>query len=364
MQVLTDTSTGSTMPEDESFSLGGSIWDFTRARGCAAPQQHAPHSWRASFASSDHTDGSALSGLFTSCRPGRDWVLENAPRCTLTLDATSAEQPTDAWLSPLQLLRLREQLPSSLVVIAIEAAEVQTRLQHLGEVLAAEARKIHKITICAPQHSRLNVACVPCRWLVLPSLRSLQLVQCWAVLPSPASVPSLTELTISSHFLPTELSAQVHNSIAALLPQLSAFTFTTTCHRPLFTPSVSLPTLTDLRLTGETLTDALLDRLIQSAPSLQHLSVRQVRLGSDQHSQSQWQVRELSAVGFEWPDLARLPGRAAGRTAVTCREIPPALRVTGEVGTRCIITPHVFSEGQVHGCLWCLSFHGPVCSVS
>lgn len=60
------------------------IW-VARRRWLPEPKgQTTPDSWRAQFIRT--AGGWALAGLFTSCRSGRDMVLEQAPKATLQLN--------------------------------------------------------------------------------------------------------------------------------------------------------------------------------------------------------------------------------------------------------------------------------------
>ncbi len=85
------------MQPGSEFSLAAALWGWPPAPGHAAPDQQAPDAWVLHFR--EHhaaSDPAVLSGLFTACPAGRDWVLDAAPKLTLTLD-TTAEQTPAQW---------------------------------------------------------------------------------------------------------------------------------------------------------------------------------------------------------------------------------------------------------------------------
>lgn len=68
------------------FCLAGALFGWPAADGYQSPGQTAPDSWRAQFIKT--AGGWALAGLFSSCRSGRDMVLEQAPKASLREDAS------------------------------------------------------------------------------------------------------------------------------------------------------------------------------------------------------------------------------------------------------------------------------------
>ncbi len=100
-------------PGQQRHSQGAALFEFPRARDCHSPRQHAPGSWRSQF-EEQYADGEVFSLLGGSCRVGRQWALQTAPRAQLQLSSSSVQ--------PAQLrdvrwaLGTRKTLPTHLVV--------------------------------------------------------------------------------------------------------------------------------------------------------------------------------------------------------------------------------------------------------
>lgn len=105
------------------YSLGGSLWCFTPADGCAVPKGHAPETWLAGFA--DHADGEVYTGLSHLGKPGLDYALVNARSATVSLDPTR-DSSCEAWEQ--RLGRVMQQVNTRLA-----AADRLVRLQTASE---------------------------------------------------------------------------------------------------------------------------------------------------------------------------------------------------------------------------------------
>ncbi len=301
------------------------------ARGCRRAQQHAPDSWRGAFLSSKHADASVLSGVYTSCRAGRDLVLSHAQHATLSLDATTAEQLTDTWLSPLQRLSQRGTLPTGLKVTISYQPDVQARVQRLLEVISQRGYNVDSITLRTPlnHHEQLPIEArvLQCQWPALPSVKSLRLQSCNVVLP-PRSLPNLAAFEMMAPFESQQLPAGVYSSIAALLPQLTSFSFSGWQERRLVSlfpqgPNKTLPTLTHLSLRESGLTDELLGLVLDTVPALQELAVSSLRVETDAYRARTWPVTRLVLQhGPTWEGLARLPRPASGCVCVESMSAP------------------------------------------
>ncbi len=106
----------STQATPQQFSLAAAVFGWPPAPGHAAPAS-VPDAWLLQFREKHATAAPAvLSGIFTSCRSGRDWVLGTAPKATLTLDFTQ-ELPVPVRLQQLyaarQLLSTRGEFGSA-----------------------------------------------------------------------------------------------------------------------------------------------------------------------------------------------------------------------------------------------------------
>lgn len=81
----------------EGFSLGAAVFGGVPDATCAQPTQQVPLA-ALRLLVRKHADSAALCGLFTSCRAGRDVVLQHAPQATLTLSLLH-DQSHEQWVA-------------------------------------------------------------------------------------------------------------------------------------------------------------------------------------------------------------------------------------------------------------------------
>ncbi len=89
-----------TMPAGKRISLGAAFFGCNPADGHYSPGQQVPDAWLLSLASYE----GVLSGVFSSCRAGREWVLASARTAKLTLDTSTAQADEQAWRRRLDAL--------------------------------------------------------------------------------------------------------------------------------------------------------------------------------------------------------------------------------------------------------------------
>ncbi len=102
----------------ENFSLGGAMLGAPAADGYANSSQQAPDAWLLCFAK-HHADAAVYSGLFRSCRGGRDLALRYARKAALQL-LVADSKPDGVWRRHLAAVRralgVRGALPTSLQI--------------------------------------------------------------------------------------------------------------------------------------------------------------------------------------------------------------------------------------------------------
>ncbi len=100
------------MEPDGEFSLGGALFDWPVADGHAQPQLLVPDAWLLVF-KDQHACPGVLSGIFTSCRAGRDWALSTADHVALTLDCTTPVSTIPSTTDSSSLLATAPTAPSN-----------------------------------------------------------------------------------------------------------------------------------------------------------------------------------------------------------------------------------------------------------
>ncbi len=82
-------------PPVPGFSFAGALFGFPAAEGCAEPGEHAPDSWKRDFEDKSFPDAELCQLLALSCKPGRDWLHQAAPRLTASLDVSLGPRAFD-----------------------------------------------------------------------------------------------------------------------------------------------------------------------------------------------------------------------------------------------------------------------------
>lgn len=322
---------------DTKLSFGAAMLGAPPADGYNTPHQGLPDTWLASF-TEQHADAAVWSGLFTSCRSGRDFALTHARTATATLSCVE-HMPPAGWQRQVVAVRhalgVRCALPTRLCVHRGRStgrasqrwlAALVDLFSHIygagygvAEVdlsvwgcdfdvtavllyMAAACPNVHTLTLLLNDTSVQHLAMLQPHQL--PRLRSLALVS------------ELGTLRVSGHVW------MCH--VMPLLPQLTALRLPY-CHgllHKLFQPT-TLP-LTHMHV-NESLTGELVQKLLKHAPNLKSLRVWDIVLRSREHGDKVWGVEEISfmkpsqhweAMAHVSSWLAGLPQPRTGRTVI------------------------------------------------
>lgn len=301
------------MQRGARFSLAAGLWGWPPAPGHAAPDQLAPDSWLLQFR--DHhavPDPAILSGVFTSCRAGRDWVLGGLAReVSLTLDTTN-EHPSDAWVTRIGALRqalcARGVRPVRLTLLCSDAQHSSTASYAVaGLMQAGQSAAITELTLRDPtgadsclymQFAVVTHHLIPA---LIPHLTTLSLEPCPWALPLPHLLPQLRSLraTLLNSGAESRLDL-ILSSIAPLTTQLTTLTinerYPANFNHPTpwlaLAPAVPSHTLTSFSTNGAA-TDALMSVLLDSFTALETLQIDTPAFDTD-HSDGEWGVRQLT----------------------------------------------------------------------
>lgn len=231
-----------------AFCLAAALFDFPPAPGFAAPDLAAPQAWLLLF-KKKHTTRGVYRGLFRSCKSGRVWVLEMAPKARLTLDLTEAQE-TDAFAAQLAAARdalvLRGSAPTHLRVTrgagadsdaecdadsdAASDAECDAKCAAIPSIfvgIQAVITHLEMIDYGSDAPCEAYAELLQQLGPLLPHLTTLTLQPAFA-LPPPNLLPQLTTLHLTfDPESPTESGDECFISSAAYLPQLIQLTVDT-----------------------------------------------------------------------------------------------------------------------------------------
>lgn len=358
-----------TTRDPKRFSLGAGLIGGQPADGFWSTSDASLDAWLQQLtAQHPHT----LLEIFMACKSGRDWVLRDADKCSISLCVTQARAPAlknMSWLSAALRVRSTPQT-TKLSLTCDESAEAVQAILSLPERLeaAGAGQAVTDLALsagfpAAPASQFLQLAAS-----VFPNLTTLNPPGC--VLPSPAQLPHLQQLTISQD---GDLSQyQALRSVRQLLPQLTTLAISIdgssgSTLDALFTgqPSHTLthltltgcrltndlvrllapyPALTHLTLTGCSLTDSLVS-LLEPCPALTHLAVKDVSELTARSRGVQWGVKVLTIMAYASTrviSLVNVPRAREGSLQLRCGQAQE-LRVW----------PHIAMDGGV----WDLSPH-------
>ncbi len=312
------------MQRGSEFSLAAALFGWPPAPGHAAPDEAiAPDAWVLLFREQHAaSDPAVLSGMFTACPAGRDWVREAAPKVTVSLNTTAQDQPYSAWVqrtSVLQCILSARQGPAAsgegtqaagvcLRVTVDDSAHSAAACSALSTLLCGDSSAVTELYVRhesesdddpSPQTPLPNP--LFSTGAVYPCLTILTLEACPYAAPPPASVPSLRQFTITNgdreHYWNHQLFSRIIHSIGPLTPQLTHLTiynveqeFPNWSH--VFRPGSRALALTHLH-TYDFLDGDLAALLATHAPVLTDLSVFGLsRVGGDS-SDRVWGVERL-----------------------------------------------------------------------
>ncbi len=186
------------MPARErDVSLASRLFGFTATPGCHSAQQQAPDAWVRQLIT-QHPE--VRLGLFTSCRAGRELILQTSPKsrvCIAVDNQLSRRARARQLSSVLEAIRVRSPLPTALVF------EWDSNVPETVQVLLA-----------LPERFRAVRDLITAVWLedldegdsevagqfvqraaqVFPSLTTLTAPCC--IFPAPSALPGLRELTV------------------------------------------------------------------------------------------------------------------------------------------------------------------------
>ncbi len=344
----------SPMQQGAKFSLAAALWGWPPAPGHAAPEQQAPDAWVLLFR--EHhaaSDPAVLSGIFRSCKAGRDWVCEAAPKVTLTLD-TTAEQTPAQWQHRINALRKIVSGWGSRLRLDI-ACDGSTQSSAAGYVLpsllpgldAAVSELVLRSVSTAPE-AFLYTPMVSLLHAAVsafgPHLSTLSLDPCPCPLPPLHLLPQLRSLTVTvaePRYGEAGRVGLILPSIAPYLTQLGTLEMKgldiAQRHASVpwtdLTPPAPSYTLTSFSTTAN-LTDALLRLMRAHMPALESVCVEGVSLRAD-HSETEWGVREFTVAGLDSivPGVCRLPRCKAG-AKLTVKQESFRLDVHSEVSRK------------------------------
>ncbi len=353
------------MQRGSRFSLAAALFGWPHAPGHAAPEQHAPDSWLVQFREHHAVpESSVLNGLFTACTSGRDWVLEAAPKVTLTLDTTVPTQEWDEWNRRINTLRpalsARGVKPLGLTLLCNASGHTSSAVIPVAVGLADQDTVLTALTVSdAFDNDRLTITkSTDIIGEVLPErlgrhLTTLTLNPCPAPLPPP-ELPQLRSLSVT--LIDADIGEEwlvplILPSIAPYLTQLSTLEMKgldiaqwngAVPWADLTTPAPS-HTLTSFS-TDAALTDALVSLMLTHMPALESVRVQGVSLQGD-HSETEWGVRELTVTGLDSivPGVCRLPRCKAG-AEMTVKQESFRLDVHSEVNRKAHTHTHTQSD--------------------
>ncbi len=330
----------------KKFSLGAAVLGCVPADGCDTPIQEAPDAWLLCFIE-QHADAAVWSGLFISCRGGRQLALTHARKATLMLHCAH-RVPDEGWQA--QLVAVRQ----ALSVRGAQSTRVKLRpfialgdgpdpylwVARMGLVpgmLWGVGRGVTELDVDLESWSQTG-ALSSTLASSFPNITSLTLMG--SMLPTPALWPRLQSIDVSSHRGEEKWLLQ---TIADYLPQLKSLKLPSDYHgrrdwSSLFGRSYYHPVHSPLTHfeANSTLTDQVAVRLTVVAPGLEHLSVYRIAADTGQYTDAPWslkhlQITERMDAAEVLPALARLPRPVGGRMSVMvggAKQFPVTLNVT------------------------------------
>ncbi len=312
-------------PPAEGFSLGAALVGGVPDATCAEPQQQAPPDWQALLVRK-HADAAVLSGLFTSCRGGRDLVLQHAPQIALELPLLLSQfygQRVVQHLHIKSALSTRGRLPTRLHVDGWDerrtskACKTLTPTAFLQSILTPTTTAgITEAVVRCNCYGQPPGTAVAKLLAALPSLTRLEMAHNdYVSLPPPSQLPKLREVSLS----PTSIVAgmDILQWVSPYMTQLTSLHYDARKvgqgMTVLFTANTHAAHLTTLSLPQWDLTDQLLGLILDCAPAVEQLSVQHIKLAAVQDRQRVWGVVGLTVSPAGHQGVAHLPVCTAGR---------------------------------------------------
>lgn len=340
------------MQPGSKFCLGSAILGAEPAEGYAAATEPVPDAWLLLFLN-EHVGTSVAAGFFSSCRAGRDLILQRHDSVRLNIDCTAAMQPAqrEQQLSVLRdVLRVRE-TDTDLKVICNNTRQCTQVLMSVPGALQGAAQHIDFVQLSCLDYRQAPstyhvVEFLTAAAAAFPALRRLWLDDVIGPLPLPEQLPRLQWLTVHWGQPGANQSAAIgrlSDSIRSHLPTLHSLSIRFSVTAPfswqrLLSPENPAAHLK--RLTAHTaLTDELCGLILNHAPALEYLSVASIQIFKpDSWAQRQWGLKELSlAQDFTATALLGLPQSSATEP----------LKVTGsDVSVSLPLTASEVSDGK------------------
>lgn len=333
------------------LSFGSAMLGAPAADHWCAPSQLVPDAWLLCF-TKHHADAAVWSGLFRTCRGGRDLALRAARQAALTLPCFDQE-PDAGWERQLATVRdalsVRGARPTRLRLPGLQTDGEDQINFHTGRTCDAWARRlalmpgrlvgvgqgITKLDLSLWGEWEYGVFLTQLAW-ACPNVTSLQLKLPYTLKPNftspqpppipPRSLwPKLTSLRVPQGSVDTDWLVQ---HVAPYMGQLTTLQLPScpyyqTVQWPALFPQY--PTTTNTPLTHFTanaqLTDGLLSELLAHAPGLESLSVREVAVQSVAFRDRVWGLKEIGMCGcyqrVSLESLTLLPKSRCGSLRVT-----------------------------------------------
>ncbi len=365
------------MEPKRKFSLGGALFDWPVAAGHAQAQQHAPKTWRKLFRDK-HLCPAVLSGIFTSCRAGRDWALRNADDVSLTLNTSvpstipstthsssnlaatpAAPQPAavatdsaagktaDAWSGRADALNQTLAARGALGVAVHVMHDSTPASAHACAVgvpalLCGSGAVITKLSVIQTDPHRTSTTATALLHTLTPilgpHLNTLSLNSCTCTIPPPGALPNLRHLglTAAGNYKddPTTIDS-VFRSAAPHLAQLHEFEFNHKREKDFeaegadevvwehLAPAAPSQSLVSFKH-NDNLGNDLMAFLFSYAPALTTLGVHWVNWSiMYEYEGRTWGVTQVNVGATEnsaW-GLAQLPRGRAGKTTVRVHSV-------------------------------------------
>ncbi len=209
------------MPRGDLFSLAAAVFGWPAGEGYAEPLQNAPDTWLVTFREK-HVTPAVLSGVFSSCKSGREWALREAPKLKYQPDfstkvpgsmAARQEIYRARFESAKQCLSLRGSLPTTLVLSVdwgLETSVFMLFCNTLGgprapAIMSLEFRARCVIALDKEKSFAALLGRAAKGW---PQVTSLTIHRCPCNLPPPTTLPALTHLSVHFDKVPEKVDSR------------------------------------------------------------------------------------------------------------------------------------------------------------
>ncbi len=282
-----------------------------------------------------YLDPDARKGLTKLSRVGRDCVLISSPNAKLRFSLAEGVSPAAANAVRAGLL-VRGQFNTALLLECGHSpvsADISAQISALAECLQGASEGIREVELRGTSAARPTPTCTAAQLMqrvvlpALPHITTLTLTHFPCSLPALAQLSQLRKVSFSLPTQPADPPANDHQiaSLAAFLSQVTSLELHN-CSAPaacsVFSQAPITHTLTHFA-TDAPLTDELARLLVDKAPALKDLCVREVALTTGELRDSQWVVERLTVtrLGAFPQSLATLPRSTADEFVLSSDEL-------------------------------------------